>query len=175
MSITSHKGFTLLELMIVITTIAILSAIAIPAYQSYIIRTEISEGLTLASSAQIAVIEAYTSTAHSFLVAYSGNGPTVANSYPYSYTPSTFVESIAINAIDNTAAPTLPEGRITITYSQQLNTLLGASLLLTPGSGTVVEGLPSAPIMPSRPIVWGCAIDSEVAFRYVPASCRFLP
>ena len=52
-----QQGFTLIELMIVIAIIAILAAFAIPAYQDYTKRTYVAEGLTLASSAKLALSE----------------------------------------------------------------------------------------------------------------------
>ncbi|MCP4001838.1 MAG: prepilin-type N-terminal cleavage/methylation domain-containing protein [Gammaproteobacteria bacterium] len=59
---TLQKGFTLIELMIVVAIIGILAAIAIPAYQDYTIRAQVSEGLTLAAAAKAAVAESYLST-----------------------------------------------------------------------------------------------------------------
>ena len=56
-----QKGFTLIELMIVIAIIGILAAIAIPAYQDYTIRSKVSEGLNLAGAAKLAVAETYDS------------------------------------------------------------------------------------------------------------------
>jgi len=54
-----NKGFTLIELMIVVAIIGILAAIAIPAYQDYTIRAQVSEGLSLASAAKASVAEYY--------------------------------------------------------------------------------------------------------------------
>jgi type IV pilus assembly protein PilA len=56
---TMQKGFTLIELMIVVAIVGILAAVAIPAYQDYTIRAQVSEGLSLASAAKAAVVESY--------------------------------------------------------------------------------------------------------------------
>ena len=56
---TSEQGFTLIELMIVVAIIGILAAVAIPAYQDYTIRAQVTEGLTLASPVKVAIAEFY--------------------------------------------------------------------------------------------------------------------
>jgi len=61
---TLQKGFTLIELMIVVAIIAILAAIAIPAYQDYVIRSQASEGLSLADGSKTAIAEFYSNYGH---------------------------------------------------------------------------------------------------------------
>ena len=58
---SNQKGFTLIELMIVVAIIGILAAIAIPAYQDYTVRAQVTEGLNLAAAAKTAVAESFAS------------------------------------------------------------------------------------------------------------------
>src|SRR5258708_276508 len=62
MKIKHQSGFTLIELMIVVAIVAILAAVAIPAYQNYTVRARVSEALSLGNMAKTAVAETYQST-----------------------------------------------------------------------------------------------------------------
>ncbi len=176
MKATLQKGFTLIELMIVIAIIGILAAIALPQYQDYTIRTKVSEGLVLAGAAKIAVTETFASANSGSVAAYAGTGPAAVGSYGYEFTPTDIVASIAIAQIGNVTATAIGDGAITVSYAGQVGTALSDPIVLTPGSGTVgAAGVPSGALAAGQPVVWGCKLAASTAsqFKYVPANCRF--
>lgn len=158
-----QKGFTLIELMIVVAIIGILAAIAIPAYQDYTIRSQVTEGLNLASAVKTGVAESFANTgAWPTDLDGAGGDSTTPPSGKY------------VSGID------VADGTITITFGNDVNDTIDGSLLsLVPK------------VSDNNDVVWLCgyftaagstlndpaagapgADQTDIEPKYLPQSCR---
>ena len=139
-----QQGFTLIELMIVVAIIAILAAIALPAYQDYLVRSQVSEGMTLASGAKSAVAETYSNTG-AFPTDNAAAGLDTATNIKGKYVSQVEVK----------------DGVITATYGGDANAKIsGGTLKLTPTDN-------------GGSVRWACAGDgTKVVAKFLPKACR---
>ena len=192
-----QKGFTLIELMIVVAIIGILAAVALPAYQDYTVRAKVTEGISLAGAAKLAVTE-NAQNGQPFASGWiiGGAAPILElNINGAAGTPlSKVVDTISINGAN---------GQVIVTYNATLNgTGAGgvSTLAISPGArdaaGTAVPavlvGTAAASTVPPTAIVWSCggaavgavaaptfdaaaiqtAASGTLLAKYRPASCR---
>jgi len=138
-----QQGFTLIELMIVVAIVGTLAAIAIPAYQGYTIRAQVSEGLGLSSPFKPAVAEFFNNNG-SFPADNSAAGLEAPGDYAGKY-----VSSVSISG-----------DVVSIQYGNSANArITGRTVTLT-----AIDNLGS--------MSWDCSSGGVIPDEYLPSACR---
>ena len=139
-----QQGFTLIELMIVVAIIGILAAVAIPAYQDYTVRAQVTEGLGLASAGKTSIAEFFAT-----------NG-----SLPSTNASAGLADATDISGNNVSMVEVGTNGTLTITYSGR-GPLDGGTLILTPNTT-------------GGRVAWSCTTTggNTLDGRYRPSSCR---
>ncbi len=165
-----QQGFTLIELMIVIAIIGILAAIAIPAYQNYTIRAQVSEGLSLAGGIETAFDECYanhgTASGACGTLADLGINNTISGTY---VSNMTYSDGLITATYGGTNANTNISGKtITLAAYQSQNGDISwiCSGTTTPNTAAIVNGL--AAVTGGQGVLAGSMPNAA----YVPSSCN---
>ncbi|WP_339413881.1 pilin [Pseudomonas sp. EA_35y_Pfl2_R5] len=153
---TMQKGFTLIELMIVVAIIGILAAVALPAYQDYTVRAKVSEGMIAASSIKIGVTDVFADNGIAGVAAYSA-----VLAADQANLITNLISAIAVDAANGTISvtmggiPQLGAGTDVLAFVPQIN---GAAISDANSTGS---------------ITWDCtSATTTIIDKFLPANCR---
>ena len=149
----AQKGFTLIELMIVVAIIGILAAVAIPAYQDYTKRAKMSEVVGFAASAKTAVSEAFQSTGALPVGNQAAGLDTTATNISSKYVESvTVTNGVIAVAVKGSGDTTLDAASLTFTPLTKDGAALTANYV--------------------GPLTWKCSVSAVGVAKFFPADCR---
>jgi len=147
MNANRQQGFTLIELMIVIAIIGILAAVAIPAYQDYTARAQVSEGMSLSDGAKANVADVWTNT----------------GAFPTSNTAANLPSAASISG--------KYVASVTITAAGRIQVQMQSSGIATPIQSKTFQ---LSPFSTSGALNWTCKVGSgtgPIPIKYLPKAC----
>jgi len=177
---SAQKGFTLIELMIVVAIIGILAAVALPAYQDYTIRAKVTEGITLGGGLKIIVADnAANGTAAANGGYFGGMSTTAANVF-CGATATCPLFGISTNKNVSTITGTTATGEIQVAYTTAIAPSSSNLLTLVPTSAAAVLTVGTPPTSAinwtcytaGKAVVDGATNSATLLAKYAPATCR---